>query len=144
MINYKEILDNFDVKTLIIKDYKYWLWVLRKDQVTIGSSIIISKENHKNLCEISTEGFLELKKVLFDVEHSIKKAFNYSEINYLTLMMVDPIVHTHIIPRYKSAVKFNKKLYIDEIYPYPPNLEMKQNLLFEEKLMIINYIKKHI
>lgn len=142
--NLKEMLDKFDAKAYTIKDYEYWMWVLRKDQVTIGSSIIISKQNCYSLSEISSEGFLELKKVILDVEHSIKKTFNYNEINYLTLMMVDPIVHTHVIPRYKDAVEFNNKLYVDEMYPYPPDLNKKLNLLFKDKLMIINKLKKYI
>jgi glycerol-3-phosphate cytidylyltransferase len=38
------------------------------------------------------------------------------------LMMVDPEVHFHIIPRYESAIEFCEKIFTDTDWPRPPNL----------------------
>ena len=137
-------IENFNYPNTLVSEYNHWVLLLRPKQVTIGSLVLICKDEKESISTISKESHLELFSVIKEIESVLKSALNYNKINYLALMMVDRHVHFHIIPRYKSAVKFNKKLYIDEIYPYPPNLEIKQNLLFEEKLMIINYIKKHL
>ena len=52
------------------------------------------------LSELSQESFAELHEVTVQLESALVKAFSYDKLNYLMLMMVDPDVHFHIIPRY--------------------------------------------
>ena len=47
----------------------------------------------------------------------LRKRFNYSKINYLMLMMVDPAVHFHVIPRYEHPVSFCDNDYPDAGWP---------------------------
>ena len=47
----------------------------------------------------------------------------YERINYLMLMMVDPDVHVHVIPRYSSVRAFMGTDYRDAGWPGPPVLE---------------------
>ena len=42
------------------------------------------------------------------MEASVSKAFSYQKINYLMLMMVDPDVHFHVIPRYEETKSFSQ------------------------------------
>jgi len=44
-------------------------------------------------------------------------------INYLMLMMVDPDVHFHVIPRYASVRQHAGVQYADAGWPGPPQLE---------------------
>ena len=40
------------------------------------------------------------------IEGVLGRTFNYDRINYLMLMMVDPDVHFHVIPRYETQRTF--------------------------------------
>jgi len=57
-----------------------------------------------------------------DIEAALKAAFDYDKINYLMLMMVDPNVHYHVIPRYAAARSFNGAENADSGWPGPPAL----------------------
>lgn len=46
----------------------------------------------------------------------------YAKINYLMLMMVDPHVHFHVIPRYDGAREWNSREFVDVGWPKVPDL----------------------
>ena len=48
--------------------------------------------------------------------------FDFQKINYLALMMVDPHVHFHVIPRYSSSREFGGATCLDAAWPKPPDL----------------------
>ncbi len=121
-------LRKFGYPNSLIKSYQHWHLLLRPSQPTIGSLILISKENTHQYSGISEHALIEQKLITHEVEQSLKKRFNYTKINYLMLMMVDPVVHFHIIPRYERAVEFCNKEFSDESWPNPPNLSHNLNL----------------
>ena len=41
-----------------------------------------------------------------DIERALRATFDHQKINYLALMMVDPHVHFHVIPRYSGSREF--------------------------------------
>jgi diadenosine tetraphosphate (Ap4A) HIT family hydrolase len=43
-----------------------------------------------------------MQRVVGDIEAALRGAIAYDRINYLMLMMVDPHVHFHVIPRYSG------------------------------------------
>ena len=50
----------------------------------------------------------------------------YEKINYLMLMMVDPDVHFHVLPRYQAPRTFGGATFPDTGWPGPPALEPAQ------------------
>ena len=116
-------LSKFGYPESLIKTYDYWHVLLRPGQVTIGSLVLICKEDVYQYADISEEAAREQKQVIADIERILKKRFNFSKINYLMLMMVDPAVHFHVIPRYDSPVTFCEKQFEDTSWPSPPNLK---------------------
>jgi len=48
--------------------------------------------------------------------------FDYRKINYLALMMVDPHVHFHVIPRYSEPRTFDGATWTDATWPKPPDV----------------------
>jgi len=96
--------------------------LLRPQQPTIGSLILICKEPVHHFSDVSLEAMSEQKRIIADIESVLKKRFDFSKINYLMLMMVDPAVHYHVIPRYESEVEFCNKSFGDASWPTPPNL----------------------
>ncbi len=115
-------LTKFDYPNSLIKTYQHWHLLLRPGQVTLGSLVLVCKEDVHAYAKVSTEAMAEKQRIVSDIESVLKSRFDYSKINYLMLMMVDPAVHFHIIPRYEFPVVFCDKEFHDTDYPKPPNL----------------------
>jgi len=116
------ILKKFDYDNLLIKEYKNWYLLLRKEQVTLGSLVLIEKSFKTKYSEISNESFSEFGIIIKEIESALKSLFNYDKINYLMLMMVDDEVHYHIIPRYSQDIIFNSISFVDNGWPALPDM----------------------
>ena len=57
------------------------------------------------------------------IEAALSAAFGYDKLNYLLLMMVDPDVHFHVLPRYGSEREFAGVVFPDPGFPGPPRLD---------------------
>ena len=56
-------------------------------------------------------------------ERVLRRFTGYERINYLMLMMVDPHVHFHVVPRYKGERTFADERYPDAGWPGLPDLK---------------------
>lgn len=139
-----EILRTFNFKDFLIKEYNNWYLILRSEQVTIGSLVLIEKNFHKKLSDISNESFSEFGEIIREVEAGLEKAFHYDKINYLMLMMKDSEVHYHIIPRYSEKKIYELIEFIDQGWPGMPDLGNHHGLNKDIKLKIKDHIKKSI
>ena len=128
MNNLEKLKNKFKFNKTLIKEYKNWYWLIRPSQVTLGSGILLSKHNKSNYSDLDKESFLELKFIITEIESTLKRVFSYTKINYLMLMMDDPVVHYHIIPRYDNDRKILKIKIKDYGYPGPPNLKKYHSL----------------
>ncbi len=115
-------LTKFGYPGSLIKSYEYWNLLLRPSQITIGSMVLICKESVHQYSLISQEAMSEQKTIISEIEQVLKHRFDYSKINYQMLMMQDPDVHLHVIPRYESAVNFCDESYIDAFWPKPVDM----------------------
>ena len=118
----KKTLAKFGYPESLIKEYNNWYLLLRPDQVTIGSLILITKFGEVKLSGLSNESFAEFEQIVKEIESVLSDCFTYDKINYLVLMMVDPEVHYHIIPRYSYDIEFEKEKFTDFGWPALPNL----------------------
>ena len=121
-------LQKFYYPQNLIKSYTYWHLLLRPEQPTLGSLVLVCKESVHHYADISAEAMCEQKQIIGEIESVLKKRFDYSKINYLMLMMVDPAVHFHIIPRYENSVAFCNQEYIDQAWPAAPDLSINLQL----------------
>lgn len=111
----------------VVKEYGYWVVVVRPDQPTLGSLVLICKEAARSFGGISAEAFAEQKQVISDIESVLNQPpFGYRFINYLMLMMQDPHVHYHVVPRYFKDKMFKGGKFPDK--PGPPDLSVKAKL----------------
>lgn len=122
-----ETLQKFGYPDGCIKDYENWAVVLRPKQITLGSLVMISKQDVACVSALSDQSFEEMKHVIKDIEHGLSTLTNYDKINYLTLMMVDPHVHAHVLPRYDSPRKFEGHDFPDNSWPGPPDIKESTN-----------------
>lgn len=111
--------------------------LLRPEQPTLGSLVLICKERVHHYADISAAAMSEQKKIIGEIETVLKHRFDYSKINYLMLMMVDPAVHFHIIPRYESPAEFCNREYPDQSWPAAPDLSLDLQLsgVYQQELL---------
>ena len=134
-------LKKFGYPDTLIKEYNNWYLLLRQEQVTLGSLILITKNNETSLSNISESGFKEFPKIIKIIESVLSSKFGYEKINYLMYMMVDPEVHYHIIPRYSEQKHFKDTLFEDKGWPGLPALS-KPNIVDKKlQMKIITYLR---
>ena len=102
----------------VLKEYKYWAVLFRMQQITPGSMILISTTGARHLGDLSHEAWSEFAEVTNDVERWTREAFGAEKFNYLALMMKDPEVHFHFVPRYSSPIIINRRIYQDPDWPF--------------------------
>lgn len=112
----------FGAPDTVIHQYQYWSVLLRPAQATLGALVLAAHEPARAFSELSQAGFTELHQITKQMESALAKAFEYDKLNYLMLMMVDPDVHFHIIPRYAQPKQFNNIEFLDHGWPGAPNL----------------------
>ena len=115
-------LKKFEYPETLIHEYENWVIVLRPKQTTLGALVMICKDDAYEFSKISSTAFDEMTKVICDVEKTLKSLFSYDKINYMMLMMTDPHVHFHVIPRYSRDKEFDGTNFIDQGWPAQPDL----------------------
>jgi len=100
-----------------------WTVLLRPRQPTLGSLVLICREPVRALADVSPQAYAELRDVVRGIETVLREVVAYERINYLMLMMVDPDVHFHVIPRYEGARRFGRAEFPDAGWPGPPALD---------------------
>lgn len=100
-----------------------WSVLVRPRQPTLGSLVLVCREPVLAFSDVSAEGFAELRGIVRNAEQVLRAFVGYERINYLMLMMVDPDVHFHVIPRYSGTRTYNGIEYPDTGWPGPPALE---------------------
>ena len=57
------------------------------------------------------------------------------------LMMVDPHVHFHVIPRYQNAPEFASVTTTDSDWPGPPDLTKEIEFDQQQLMTLLNYLR---
>lgn len=117
-----DTMKTFGYPATLVADYTRWAVLLRPRQPTLGALVLICKEPVTSFSAISDAAFHELKRVTSDIETTLSAAFAFDKINYLMLMMVDPDVHFHVLPRYAEEKAFAGVRFPDPGWPRVPDL----------------------
>lgn len=113
----------FGYPDTLIHESVRWSVQLRPAQVTLGALVLVCKEPATRFGQLSDAAFLGLRGMVAAAETALAQAFGWERINYLMLMMVDPDVHFHVLPRYSSARNFAGVAFEDAGWPGPPRLD---------------------
>lgn len=105
-----------------IKDYGKVRVLLNYAQPTLGSVLIVPNNHITTYSEMTDEEIAEYARVRKNLDIVLKKSFDPETINFYELFMVEPHLHGHFVPRYKTPREFNGKTYIDPGYGTKPSL----------------------
>ena len=106
----------------LVHEGRHWAVLVRPAQPTLGSLILCSLSEATSYPELPEEAFVEQRHLVARIEDSLRLLTAFERVNYLMLMMVDPHVHFHVIPRYKGARTLNGTIYADTGWPALPDL----------------------
>ena len=130
-------LKTFNYPENLIKEFEYWVLVLRPAQITYGSMVLCVKGEKSSFSNLSELEINEYSKILLLIDKVSREVLGSDKMNYLTLMMVDPHVHTHIFPRYKISNNSITDLK-DQDWPNLPNLNRESILMDEEFFRLLD------
>lgn len=125
-------IQKFGYPATLVAEFQHWLVLLRPAQVTLGSLVLAAKSDAVAYHELQREAFAEQADAIAAIEGVLADFCAYERINYLMLMMVDPNVHFHVIPRYSEPRHWNGLEFADAGWPAPPRLETAVNLNEEQ------------
>ncbi len=106
----------------LITEYEHWVVLLRPAQPTLGALVLAAKSDATAFGDLPAEAHAELKVATSAIEAALGKAVGYAKINYLMLMMVDPHVHFHVLPRYDGERSGAGLTVADAGWPAQPDL----------------------
>ena len=112
----------FGYPETLIAEHGPWLVLLRPRQPTLGALVIVNRGSERAFGEIDAAGFAALQPVVAAAERMLKGFVGYERINHVMLMMVDPDVHFHVLPRYTKPRDFGGHIFADAGWPGPPDL----------------------
>ncbi len=129
---------NMDYEKLKIKSYKYWDLYLHENQCYLGRVFVQLKN------ENGVEDFLdiqgEVREEFFQIGQNVKKAlkmlFKPDKMNYAALSNTSPVIHMHMIPRYKESREFGGITFKDTRWgqnyaPYDRSFVLDEAILFK-------------
>ena len=115
-------IEKFGYPATLLHEMNHWVILLRPAQVTLGSLVLAAKSDATAYSALSVEAFAEQREAVLLIEKALRDFCNYERINYLMLMMVDPNVHFHVVPRYSEPRQWNELVFVDAGWPGPPDL----------------------
>lgn len=115
-------LRKFGFPDTLVADTPHWAVLCRPEQPTLGSAVLVCREPVQSFGAVGAEAMAALAPVVARLERVLSDLVGYERINYLMLMMVDPDVHFHVIPRYPDRRGFAGLDFPDNGWPGPPAL----------------------
>jgi diadenosine tetraphosphate (Ap4A) HIT family hydrolase len=106
----------------LIHEGRRWVVLVRPAQPTLGSLVLCARGEETAYGDLPTEAFAEQGELVTRIERMLQQFSRYERINYLMLMMVDPHVHFHVLPRYAGQRDFEGTTFADKGWPGQPDL----------------------
>ncbi len=115
-------IEKFGWPATLVAESEHWVVLARPAQPTLGSLVLAAKSDATAFGALDPAAHAELAKATSAIEAALTAAVDYAKLNYLMLMMVDPHVHFHVIPRSEGAREWNGREFIDVGWPKVPDL----------------------
>lgn len=115
-------IETFGYPASLIQEYQHWVVLLRPQQITLGSMVLALKDEARSIAQAPDGAFPELKRACGDIEAALIATFSADKFNYLMLMMNDPHVHYHVLPRYAEQRNMAGVHFVDAAWPAAPSI----------------------
>ena len=135
--------EKFGWPATLVAEFDHWLVLARPAQPTLGSLVLVAKSDVIAFGDLPAEAHAELKAATSAIEAALARAVGYAKINYLMLMMVDPQVHFHVIPRYEGVRAWGGREFVDVGWPKVPDLGHAVALEGSELAALTEWLKGH-
>ena len=117
-----ETLVKFGFPANLVRLGEHWALLVRPAQPTLGSLVLCSLSDARSYTDLPAEAYGELREMVSLAERVLARFVGFQRMNYLMLMMVDPHVHFHVLPRYEEAREFDGVSFPDSGWPGLPDL----------------------
>jgi diadenosine tetraphosphate (Ap4A) HIT family hydrolase len=138
-----DTIAKFGHPATLITEYEHWAVLLRPAQPTLGALVLAAKSDATAFGNLPTEAHAELKTATAAIEAALTQAVSYAKINYLMLMMVDPHVHFHVLPRYDGERSGAGLTIADAGWPGQPDLGQAVKLGDAEVAALTGWLKPY-
>ena len=130
----------------LVREFEHWVVLARPAQPTLGSLVLSAKSEATAFGDLPADAHAELKPATSTIEAALRDAVDYARLNYLMLMMVDPHVHFHVIPRYEGAREWPKgdkgaREFVDVGWPRVPDLGHAVALDGDELAALVRWLQ---
>ena len=136
-------IEKFGFPATLIAELEHWVVLLRPAQPTLGALVLAAKSDATAFGDLSAAAHAELKAATSAIETALGKAVGYSKINYLMLMMVDPHVHFHVLPRYEGERSAAGLTVTDAGWPGQPDLGQATKLDDDQVAALVGWLKPY-
>ena len=136
-------MEKFGYPHTLVAEFAHWVVLARPAQPTLGSLVLAAKSDATAFGDLPGEAHAELKLATAAIEAALGEAVGYARLNYLMLMMVDPHVHFHVIPRYEGAREWQGREFVDCGWPKVPDLGHAVALEGDDLPALVAWLKGH-
>ncbi|MBW2387403.1 MAG: HIT family protein [Deltaproteobacteria bacterium] len=133
--------EKFGYPDSAVKSFEHWHVLVRPAQPTVGSLVLVCSDPTDHFGGISPEASAELQVATAEIERVLGELFQFDKINYLMLMMVDPDVHFHVLPRYAEGREYQGLQFEDASWPGPPDITAANEFPAEVKQALITDLR---
>ncbi|KGB52241.1 Histidine triad (HIT) protein [Sphingopyxis sp. LC81] len=138
-----DTIAKFGHPATLIAEYAHWAVLLRPAQPTLGALVLAAKSDATAFGDLPAEAHAELKVATAAIEAALGQAVGYAKINYLMLMMVDPHVHFHVLPRYDGERSGAGLTVADAGWPGQPDLGQAVKLDETQVAELVGWLKPY-
>jgi diadenosine tetraphosphate (Ap4A) HIT family hydrolase len=138
-----ETIRKFGYPATLIAQFDHWVVLLRPAQPTLGALVLAAKSDATAFGDLAAEAHAELAIATKVIESALAQAVGYAKINYLMLMMVDPQVHFHVLPRYEGSREHGDLSIADAGWPGQPDLGSAVKLSNGQVAALTDWLKPY-
>lgn len=117
-----ETIRRFGHPATLVAEYDHWVVLLRPEQPVLGALVLAAKSEATAFADLPAQAFAEMATVIPAIERALAATVVPAKMNYLMLMMVDPNVHFHVLPRYEGSRSHGATTVTDAGWPKAPAL----------------------
>lgn len=109
----------FRTRELGLCELGQWTLSLRPHQATFASMVLSASNPCGSFADLPANSGVDLQKGFALAERLACQGFGAVRLNILCLMLQDPHLHFHILPRYDGPVMFEGSNWSDTAWPTP-------------------------